>query len=131
VSCHKDDHTLAYKKSKHFELVQQELEGLITRGSGVTCATCHLPRVRQKHNGSERTVVQHNQNRNLRPNEKMIREVCMNCHGLGFSIDALADLKLIATNFQGKPSQHIESIQMAKIREIEQAKKKQLEKQDQ
>lgn len=59
----------------------------------------------------------------------MIREVCMNCHGLGFSIDALADPKLIANNFQGRPSQHIKSIQMAKVREVEQAKKKQKEKQ--
>ncbi|MGD8592109.1 MAG: cytochrome c3 family protein [Gammaproteobacteria bacterium] len=129
MQCHKDDHTLAYKKSKHYALVQQELNGLVQGGSGVTCATCHLPRVKQKHKGVERIVVQHNQNRNLRPNEKMIREVCMNCHGLGFSIDALADPKLIANNFQGKPSQHIKSIQMAKIREIEQAKKKQREKQ--
>lgn len=131
MQCHKDDHTLAYKKSKHFELVQQEFAGTIQPGSGVTCATCHLPRIQQKHKGAKRIVVQHNQNRNLRPNEKMIREVCMNCHGLGFSIDALADLKLIANNFQGRPSQHIKSIQMAKIREIEQAKKKQLEKQNQ
>jgi len=131
MNCHKDDHTLAYKKSKHFELLQQELNGRVQQGSGVSCATCHLPRVQQKHKGIERIVVQHNQNRNLRPNEKMIREVCMNCHGLGFSIDALADPKLIANNFQGKPGKHIESIQMAKIREIEQAKKKALEKQNQ
>ncbi len=129
MKCHRDDHTLAYKKSNHYELVQQEFSGAIQAGKGVTCATCHLPRVKQKHKGVVRTVVQHNQNRNLRPNEKMIREVCMNCHGLSFSIDALADPKLIANNFKGKPSKHIESIQMAKIREIEQAKKKQREKQ--
>ena len=60
-----------------------------------------------------RTVVQHNQNANLLPNEKMIRPACIHCHGLGFSIDALADEQLIENNFNGKPSVHIESIDMA------------------
>jgi hypothetical protein len=49
----------------------------------------------------------------------MIRSVCMNCHSLEFSIDALADASLIETNFQGRPSQHIESIDMAIKREKE------------
>ena len=43
----------------------------------------------------------------------MIRPVCMNCHGLGFSIDALADKKLLINNFNGRPAVHIESIDMA------------------
>jgi hypothetical protein len=64
-------------------------------------------------NGAEVVRVQHNQNANLRPNEKMIREVCMNCHGLGFSIDALADSALIEANFRGRPARHIDSIEMA------------------
>jgi len=34
----------------------------------------------------------------------------MNCHGLGFSIDALADKDLVKRNFDGQPSAHIESI---------------------
>ena len=37
----------------------------------------------------------------------------MNCHGLGFSIDALADPLLIEANFRGSPARHIESIDMA------------------
>jgi hypothetical protein len=130
LNCHKDKHSLAYKKSKHFTLWRKEQDGTAPAGSGVSCATCHLPRVLSKHNGKQRVVVQHNQNRNLRPNEKMIREVCMDCHGLGFSIDALADPKLIANNFQGRPAKHIKSIQMAQAREIEQAKKKRIKKQN-
>ncbi|MEO1544245.1 MAG: NrfA- nitrite reduction protein, partial [Pseudomonadota bacterium] len=55
-------------------------------------------------------VVNHNQNFNLRPNEKMIRSVCMDCHGLGFSINALADPEAIKSNFSKRPSVHIESI---------------------
>jgi len=66
--------------------------------------------------GIEQIVVEHNQNDNLRPNEKMIRNVCMNCHGLGFSINALADLMLIENNFNGTPSQQIRSLDMVKQR---------------
>lgn len=54
----------------------------------------------------------------------MIRSVCMSCHGLGFSIDALADKKLVANNFQGKPEKHIESIEMAQTYAIQKRKEK-------
>ena len=37
----------------------------------------------------------------------------MNCHGLQFSLDALADGKLVARNFKGVPAKQIESIRMA------------------
>jgi hypothetical protein len=124
LSCHGDEHSLAFKKSPHYRLWQEELEGEKQAGKGVSCATCHLPRIERKHKGIKRIVVEHNQNHNLRPNEKMIREVCMNCHGLGFSIDALADAKLIKNNFNGEPSRHIDSIEMAKKREVEKAKEK-------
>lgn len=114
--CHSDRHSLAYKESPHFGLWQQELNGIAQKGSGVSCATCHLPRKNIKHGGKEYVVVEHNQNDNLRPNEKMLREVCMQCHGLGFSIDALADEQLIENNFKGKPGVHIESLDLAKKR---------------
>ena len=55
----------------------------------------------------------HNQNDNLRPNEKMIRSVCLDCHGLQFALDSLADPALIGSNFQGQSKVSIESIQMA------------------
>ena len=80
----------------------------------MSCATCHLPRVEFTTPEDEtRVLVQHNQNDNLRPNEKMVRSVCMNCHGLQFSLDALADGKLIGRNFKGMPAKQIESIRMA------------------
>jgi hypothetical protein len=43
----------------------------------------------------------------------MIRTVCLDCHGLRFSIDALADPKLVATNFTGRPARHVASVEMA------------------
>jgi hypothetical protein len=48
----------------------------------------------------------------------MIRPVCMNCHSLGFSIDALSDPELVNNNFKGSPLKHIESIDMALKREV-------------
>jgi len=79
VGCHRGPHIDAQEKSAH-------------RAAGVACATCHLPRVewRDEDAGTKRILVQHNQNETLEPAEKMIRPVCLHCHGLGFSIDALA-----------------------------------------
>ncbi|MEL7049586.1 MAG: NrfA- nitrite reduction protein, partial [Pseudomonadota bacterium] len=112
TSCHSDDHTKAYEGSKHHKLWQAEVAGTAARGPGVSCATCHMPRqwMEDESGYEEFLVANHNQNANLRPNEKMIRSVCMNCHGLGFAIDALADKALVKRNFEGRPSAHIESI---------------------
>ena len=117
LKCHDDKHSLAYKDSKHFSLSYAEITKGEETNTSVTCATCHLPRFeKQFSDGSKHVVVQHNQNDNLRPNEKMIRSVCMNCHGLEFSIDSLTDKELIDKNFTGQPSVHIKSIDMAKQR---------------
>jgi hypothetical protein len=114
LTCHNDKHSLAYKASRHYVLWQKELKGEAPAGSGVSCASCHLPRLEfRTADDVKRMLVQHNQNDTLRPNEKMIRPVCMNCHGLGYSIDALADKKLIERNFAGQPAQHVRSIDMA------------------
>ncbi|MEQ8825532.1 MAG: cytochrome c3 family protein [Filomicrobium sp.] len=112
TSCHADEHTKAYEGSPHHKLWQAEVSGTGAKGSGVSCATCHMPRQWMEDEGGfdEVLLANHNQNANLRPNEKMIRSVCMNCHGLGFSIDALADPDLVKRNFDGRPSAHVESI---------------------
>ncbi|MCY3597809.1 MAG: cytochrome c3 family protein [Rhodospirillales bacterium] len=109
ASCHDDPHTRAYFGSPHHRLWQTELAGAAPPGTGVTCATCHLPKTERR-----RTfATDHNQNSTLRPNEKMIRPVCLDCHGLGFSLDALADTRLIKRNFNGTPTVHVESIEWA------------------
>lgn len=114
LSCHDDQHSTSYPDSPHFALWQAEMLGDGVPGSGVTCATCHMPQTEKK----GLAVTNHNQNDTLRPNEKMIRAVCLDCHGLGFAIDALADPALIANNFSGQPIAHIESIDWA-IRRVE------------
>lgn len=116
LSCHADDHSLAYKQSPHHDLWRREQAGELPPGSGVSCATCHLPRETHREGREQRVRVQHNQNDNLRPVEAMARSVCMDCHGLGFTLDALADPALRANNFRGQPDEPVASIEMAQER---------------
>ncbi|MFL0810183.1 MAG: cytochrome c3 family protein [Agarilytica sp.] len=113
LNCHADEHSLAFNASSHATLWNKEIAGEIPEGQGVNCATCHMPSMKLGSGENAVMSVQHNQNWNLRPNEKMIRSVCMNCHSLEFSIDALADSELIKNNFSKKPGTHIESIDWA------------------
>lgn len=117
LTCHADDHSQAFMESPHGQLWQQASEGLLDTDQAVTCASCHLPRIEKKQGDTVISRVEHNQNASLRPNEKMIRPVCMQCHGLEFSIDALADPALIKNNFNGQPAEHIESVDWAVRRE--------------
>ncbi len=115
LECHSDNHSLAYKDSPHYELWQQQVANDDYVNTGVSCATCHMPRV--DYDVSEwlsRVIVDHNQSANLSPNSKMIRSSCLHCHGLGFAIDALADQQLIKNNFNGHPSVHVKSIDLAR-----------------
>jgi len=112
-SCHADLHTRSYRSSQHFSLLLAERSGEGAPGTGVSCATCHLPAYTDE---SGRRSRAHNQNDNLRPVEKMIRTVCQDCHGLAFSIDALADPELVRSNFKGSPNKHVPSIDFARRR---------------
>ncbi len=116
LGCHNDEHTLSYKKSAHYRLWLESRNDVIEAEAGVSCASCHMPREIHKQGNGTIVKVQHNQNDNLRPNEKMLRSVCMHCHGLGFSIDALADPALIQNNFSSSPSVQIESLDLARQR---------------
>ncbi len=115
LGCHNDEHSQAYLESPHFALWEKELAGELPENSGVSCASCHMHR--ETINKAGDTFVVHNQNLTLRPNEKMIRPVCMHCHGLEFSIDALADEALIKNNFSGQPSKHIPSVDWVRQRQ--------------
>jgi hypothetical protein len=120
LTCHRDEHSQSFLTTSHHAAWQSELAGDAPKGSGVSCATCHLPRM-EDDDGN--VWVNHNQNDNLRPNEKMIRDVCMQCHGLAFSIDSLADEALIENCFAEAPSIHIESVDLAKARFEEKQRK--------
>lgn len=110
-SCHDDGHTQAYFQSPHYDRWLAEIAGEAPAGSGVSCATCHMPKTEfDLPGGEEIWLADHNQSANLRPNEFMGREVCASCHGLQFTLDSLADEALIANNFKGRPSARVESI---------------------
>lgn len=114
LTCHNDEHSLSYKQSKHYALWVKEVNGESDEGTGVSCASCHMPRI--SYDVSEwmsRTIVDHNQSANLSPNTKMIRSSCQHCHGLEFTLDALADEELIDSNFQGHPTKHIQTMDLA------------------
>ncbi|MCI5167268.1 MAG: hypothetical protein D3903_14535 [Candidatus Electrothrix sp. GM3_4] len=130
LDCHADEHSLAYKASVHFHLWEDEQYEHKESGSGVSCATCHLPRIarhylrekqkkrkKKKKGKIKRVKVGHNQNDNLMPNQKMIKTVCQNCHGLQFILDSLADDELIRNNFSGLPAKHLKSMEMVKQRQ--------------
>ena len=96
LGCHADKHSLAWKQSKHAELWRKDAN------TGASCATCHMPRSWDKDKGN--ASVMHNISSMMRPQEKMLRPVCMSCHGYGFSLRALSDAALIDNNFSGNPA---------------------------
>lgn len=114
LTCHADEHSLAYKDSPHYGLWQKEQSGDLAEGQGVSCASCHMPRIDMDINDwMSRVVVMHNQNAALVPREKMIRPACLHCHGLEFSINAINDETLINNNFQGQPTFKTDSFRLA------------------
>jgi hypothetical protein len=111
VGCHDDQHSRAYLTSKHYALWQHELEGGAV-GTGVSCATCHLPREADFPGGVAR--VRHNQNDFLRPNEKMLETVCVRCHSAQMAFDALADASVISVGVNGAATLHTASLEMVR-----------------
>lgn len=109
LTCHDDSHSQAYTQSAHFGLWEAERKGDAPAGSGVSCASCHMPR-----GDDGRVLANHNQSFSLRPREKMLRAVCLNCHGMQFSLDALADPQKQSTCYSGKPDPSVRSLEMAR-----------------
>lgn len=104
LGCHADDHSRAYLASPHYLRFALEPAIPLLRGTGVSCATCHLPRVRRVDSERPGVAVEHNQNAALRPVETLVRPVCQGCHGVGFSLAALADPALVERNFDRAPT---------------------------
>lgn len=112
LQCHDDEHSRNWRDSPHARLWKAESEGDAAAGTGVTCATCHMPR--REH--SDGVSVVHDQNASLRPVETMARDVCMRCHGLRYAFEALVDEELIRTNFDRPPDARVESFDWVRRR---------------
>jgi hypothetical protein len=106
VGCHDDEHSRRYEATRHAASWAADPSGR----SGASCATCHLPRLTV----DGQTRASHAQNDNLRPSDKMARDVCLSCHGLEFSLDAISDAALVARNFDAAPRRHVRSLEMAR-----------------
>jgi len=116
LGCHADDHSLAWKQSRHAQLWQQNPD------AGASCATCHMPHMM----GTEKNtvIVQHNISMMMRPEEKMLQAVCMTCHGFDFSLRALSDPALIKNNFSAMPPKSHQSIDWVQARKSSEAANK-------
>lgn len=112
LTCHNDRHSLNYSTSKHAQMFVAE--GPLPRPSSqsVTCATCHLPRQRVQEAGSPTVMVNHNNTFTLKPRDRMVKEVCMNCHGLGFAWNSIFDNALVEANFSHPPTLNSPSLEM-------------------
>ncbi|MFT4630078.1 MAG: formate-dependent nitrite reductase cytochrome c552 subunit [Arenicella sp.] len=124
LQCHDDEHSLNYQSSPHASLGGNELDAVQARqakpDASVSCATCHMPRIKK----GKKVFVEHNQSMTLAPNSKMLRPVCLNCHGLEFSTAALADRSLIKRNFSGSFDQQHPSFELVKQRLADKKAKK-------
>ena len=107
LQCHDDEHSRAWESTAHAALWREEAAAndAALIGTGVSCATCHMP-------VGEDGRVEHNQNATLEPREKMVRAVCMNCHGLEFTFDALHDPLGVSQCYSQRPSHAVDSVDM-------------------
>ncbi|MEM9904648.1 MAG: cytochrome c3 family protein [Cyanobacteria bacterium P01_D01_bin.44] len=113
LTCHNDTHSLNYKNSKHAELFAAEGELPRPGATAVTCATCHLPRISTS--SSEETAVvkvNHNNTYTLKPQDRMVGDVCMNCHGVEYAYNSIFDAELVEANFDRPPTLELETFDL-------------------
>lgn len=113
LTCHSDNHSLNYQNSPHGKIVQQV--GTLPRPNAdlVTCATCHLPR----EVSGDTVLVNHNNTYTLKPRDRMVKEVCMNCHGVEHAYNSIFDDELVEANFARPPNQKLPTFQL--VRDLE------------
>ena len=114
LTCHSDNHSLNYQNSPHAEIFRNI--GTLPRpnADSVTCATCHLPR----EVSGDRVLVNHNNTYTLKPRDRMVKEVCMNCHGVEHAYNSIFDDELVEANFARPPNQKLRTFKL--VRDLEQ-----------
>lgn len=114
LGCHSDTHSLNYGNSRHAQLFAAE-EGLSRpSASSVTCATCHLPRHTVGSGSEAHVVVNHNNTYTLKPRDRMVKDVCMACHGMEYSYNSIFDDELVETNFDRPPQLNLQTLDMVR-----------------
>ncbi len=118
LTCHNDNHSLNYKNSKHAKAVFASAELPRPSAEMVTCATCHLPRTGQENSdGTTLVKVNHNNTYTLKPQDRMVGEVCMNCHGVEYSYNSIFDDELVEANFDRPPTLSHQSFDLMRASE--------------
>lgn len=121
LGCHNDPHSESFSRSKHFALFAADT-GPRPGPQVISCATCHLPRTKVEAKGRTKVVVNHNNTFTLRPRDRMVKEVCLSCHGLELAMNSIFDDRLVLNNFQGRPERNHETLKMVEaFREEEKA----------
>ncbi|MBX2862063.1 MAG: cytochrome c3 family protein [Leptolyngbyaceae cyanobacterium MAG.088] len=116
LTCHNDQHSLNYQNSKHAELFASSKDLPRPDSGAVSCSTCHLPRVADEFD--EAIVhVNHNNTYNLKPQDRMVGDVCMNCHGVEYSYNSIFDPELVEANFAQPPKLELQSFDLMKAAE--------------
>ncbi|NEO49733.1 MAG: hypothetical protein F6K55_38795 [Moorea sp. SIO4A3] len=114
LTCHNDTHSLNYQNSKHAQLFADQ--GTLPRpnGESVTCASCHLPRQELENTENTIVVVNHNNTFTLKPRDRMVKEVCMNCHSVEYSYNSIFDDELVEENFSQPPTLKLETFDLVR-----------------
>ncbi|MBE9029782.1 cytochrome c3 family protein [filamentous cyanobacterium LEGE 11480] len=118
LTCHSDQHSLNYEKSKHAQLFQAKAARLPRPDqASVTCATCHLPRSLMDEDDEDSVFVNHNNTYTLLPRDRMVRDVCMNCHGMEYSYNNIFDDENVEANFDHASTQDLKTLEMMRTAE--------------
>ena len=115
LTCHSDTHSLNYKNSKHAERFAADRSLPRPSAESVSCATCHLPR--QENQSGSITHVNHNNTYTLLPRDRMVQEVCMNCHGMEYSYNSIFDDEFVTANFDKAPTTEMKTFEL--VRDLE------------
>lgn len=117
LTCHSDPHSLNYQNSRHAELFEADRNLPRPSTTAVSCATCHLPRHQVKVRDRSLTLVNHNNTYTLLPRDRMVQEVCMNCHGVEYSFNSIFDDDLVTANFDQPPTLSMETFDLVRALE--------------
>ena len=107
LTCHNDNHSRNYRNSEHAQVFAAK-ELVRPDAESVTCATCHLPRQVE----GEAVLVNHNNTYTLLPRDRMVKEVCLNCHGMEYSYRSIFDNELVEANFDHPPTLDLQTLDM-------------------
>ena len=114
LTCHSDTHSLNYENSRHAELFAADRTLPRPSATSVSCATCHLPRHQTGTGDNVFTLVNHNNTYTLLPRDRMVKDVCMNCHGMEYSYNSIFDDDLVEANFDAPPSLALETFDLVR-----------------